>query len=163
MHRETFAIMEHLVHTCLSPEQPLCVLDVGSGDINGAYRPLFDRPRWCYAGADIAPGPNVDIVLADPYRWEIPDASYDLVITGQAFEHIEFFWLTWLEMVRTVRHGGLLFLVAPSGGREHRWPVDCWRFYRDGMHALARYAGVDVLAADTYWETFLGRHSGRLS
>lgn len=156
MHSESFAIMEYLVHTCLSPEASIRVLDVGSCDVNGVYESLFTKPGWQYEGADIVPGPNVDIVLYDPYRWEIPDASYDLIISGQVFEHAEFFWLTWLEMVRTVRPGGLIFLVVPSTGREHRHPVDCWRFYRDGMHALARYGQVEVLAAETYWGNLWG-------
>ena len=153
MHIESFQEMAHLVRTYLKPEQPLRVLDVGSYDINGTYRPLFDHPGWRYEGADIDPGPNVDFVLDDPYRWSLADNSYDLVISGQAFEHIQFFWLTWMEMVRVVKPGGLIFLLAPSTGPEHRHPVDCWRFYRDGIHALGQYAGVRVVEATTRWGT----------
>jgi SAM-dependent methyltransferase len=78
--------------------------------------------------------------------------SADLVISGQSFEHMEFFWLAWLEMCRIVRPGGLIFLLAPSRGPEHRYPVDCWRFYPDGFRALAKWAGVCLLEVSTHWE-----------
>jgi hypothetical protein len=55
-------------------------------------------------------------------------------------------------MCRIVRPGGLIFLLAPSRGPEHRYPVDCWRFYPDGFRALAKWAGVDLLEVSTDWE-----------
>ena len=39
------------------------VLDVGSYDVNGTYRPLFPA-GWDYLGVDIEKGPNVDLVVA---------------------------------------------------------------------------------------------------
>jgi cephalosporin hydroxylase len=151
MHPESYAEMSRLVATYLRPDQPLRVLDVGSSDINGTYRPLFDYAHWTYEGADMQAGLNVDHVLADPYRWAFPDEMFDVVISGQTFEHIQFFWLTWKEMVRVVKRGGFLFLIAPSSGLEHRYPVDCWRFYRDGFHALAALEHLDVLEVETRW------------
>ena len=47
---------------------------------------------------------------------------------------------------------GIACLIAPSGGYEHRYPVDCWRFYPDGMRALARFARLECLEAYTQWE-----------
>lgn len=126
--------------------QTLQIADLGSYDVNGSYRFLFANPVWHYQGLDVSAGPNVDIVLNDPYCWRaLASNSMDVVISGQAFEHIEFFWLTVLELSRVLKPGGLCCLIAPSGGPEHRYPVDCWRFYRDGMRALMHYAGLDVL------------------
>ena len=131
---------------------PLSILDLGSQDVNGCYRPIFDDPQWKYRGIDLAPGKNVDIVLADPYKWSgIPSGSVDVVISGQAFEHIEFFWLTMLEVSRVLKHRGLCCVIAPSSGPEHRYPVDCWRYYPDGMRALANFSRLDVLEATTEW------------
>ena len=126
------------------------VVDIGSMDVNGTYRRLF--PAWRYIGIDMEAGPGVDIVVHKPYRYPISSCSADLVICGQSFEHMEFFWLTWLEMCRIVRPGGLIFLLAPSRGPEHRYPVDCWRFYPDGFRALAKWAAVCLLEVSTDWE-----------
>jgi len=126
-------------------EEPLLIFDLGSCDINGSYRPFFGEPSWNYRGMDREPGPNVDIVLDDPYRWRmLHSRCADVVISGQAFEHIEYFWITMLEIARVLKPGGLCCLIAPSGGYEHRYPVDCWRFYGDGFRALARFARLDV-------------------
>jgi len=144
--------MDRMIDRYLEPGRPIRVLDVGSYDVNGSYRPLFAREGWVYEGADMQPGPNVDHVLADPDQFPLADESYDVIVSGQAFEHIRFFWRTWREMVRVLRPGGFIFLIAPSRGVEHRHPVDCWRFYRDGFRALAELGGLEVLEADTRWD-----------
>ena len=134
--------------TTASPEQPLSVLDVGSYNVNGTYRPLFREPNYHYVGADVDAGPHVDLVLRSPYRWdEVATDSFDVVISGQSLEHIEFFWKTLEEMVRVLKPGGLLCLVVPNQCDEHRYPVDCYRFYTDGMAALGRYTQLDILHA----------------
>jgi SAM-dependent methyltransferase len=82
---------------------------------------------------------------------EIADDTYDLVISGQALEHVEFFWGTAFEIGRVLKPGGITALIAPSNGFEHRYPVDCWRFYADGMTALAKYLGFEVVDVFTDW------------
>lgn len=155
MHKSSFENMRRFVDNHLAGEREasLAIADIGSQDVNGSYQPLFDREGWSYTGVDMAPGKNVDVVLSDIYAWEeLETGAFDVVVSGQAFEHIEFFWLTMLEVARIMRPGGLCCLVAPSSGFEHRYPVDCWRFYPDGMRALARYAGLEVLEAYAEWD-----------
>ena len=78
-------------------EDPLLILDIGSLDVSGSYREYFDIFPWRYFGVDTVAGNNVDIVLKDHYKWrEIKTNSVDVLISGQAFEHIEFFWVTML-------------------------------------------------------------------
>ena len=126
----------------------LSILDVGSMCINGSYRDLFDDHE--YTGLDMEKGNNVDIVLEYPYNWDkIQTDSYDVVISGQAFEHTEFFWVTISEMTRVLKKDGMMCIIAPQGFKEHRYPVDCYRFFSDGMVAMARYVGLRVLHAHT--------------
>ena len=133
--------------------EEILIYDLGSQNINGCYRPIFDAPRWNYVGLDMTEGENVDLVLQDPYNWrEIEAGCADVLISGQTFEHAEFFWLTMQQIARALRVGGLCCIIAPSSGPEHRHPVDCWRVYPDGLRALARYVGFEVLHASTQWE-----------
>jgi hypothetical protein len=53
------------------------------------------------------------------------------------------------EMARVLKKKGLLCIIAPNGFGEHRHPVDCYRFFTDGMVALARYVCMDILHAHT--------------
>jgi SAM-dependent methyltransferase len=50
------------------------------------------------------------------------------------------FWVLFLEIMRVLKPGGLLYLNVPSNGEVHRWPVDCWRFYPDSGRALVTWA-----------------------
>ncbi len=128
----------------------LKVLDVGSYDFNGSYKLLFPESEFDYIGIDMESGPNVDQVVNTPYHWpEFATDSFDLIISGQAFEHNEFFWLTMEEIARVLKPGGKVCIIAPNGFEEHRFPVDCYRFFSDGMIAMARYVQLDVLHAST--------------
>lgn len=152
MHASSYQHMATLVERYLDTQTALMIIDLGSYDVNGSYRPLFSRPDWRYVGVDLEPGPNVSVALKSPYRLPFAGNSVDLAVSGQAFEHIEFFWLAWLELVRVLKPGGMIFLIAPSRGPEHRYPVDCWRFYPDGFRALAKYGALELVEVDTDWE-----------
>ena len=111
------------------------------------YRDIYTT-RHQIQWLDMEAGPNVDIVPKSPYNWqEIENDSYDAVISGQALEHIEFFCTG--EMVRVTREDGLICIIAPNGFDEHRYPVDCWRFFTDGMVVLARYFELEIIHAHT--------------
>lgn len=122
------------------------MLDVGSYDVNGTYKMLFPDDYFEYIGLDMVPGPNVDVCIENPYVWnDFANESFDIVISGQAFEHTEFFWVTLGEMARVLKKDGLLCIIVPNQCYEHRFPVDCYRFYSDGMISMARYVQLDVL------------------
>lgn len=143
------------------------VLDIGSFcfEEHQSYREIFSSKSsdnypsgltgwggdsFNYIGLDMLKGPNVNIVVKSPYKWnEIDDNFCDIVISGQAFEHIEFPWITMTEIARIVKPNGLICIIAPNGLGLHRTPVDCWRYYSDGMIALAKWAGLEILHAST--------------
>jgi predicted SAM-dependent methyltransferase len=95
-------------------------------------------------------GYNVDIVIKKPYQWEeVSDNFCDVLLCGQAFEHIEFPWFTIHEISRVVKPNGLICIIVPSMATLHRYPVHCQNYFSDGMIALAKYAGLEILHATT--------------
>ena len=123
----------------------LRVVDIGGQNVNGSYADIFSDDQFDYLAVDLQAGPGVDVVLDDPYRLPFDSGAVDIVISGQAFEHVEFFWKLFEEMMRVLSPDGLIFLIAPSAGPIHRYPVDCYRFYPDSMAALARYTGATLV------------------
>ena len=123
----------------------LKVLDIGGANVNGSYADIFSSDKFQYLAADIEAGDGVDVVLTDPYKFPFEDESVDIVISGQAFEHVEFFWLLFEEMARVIKKNGFIILIAPSAGPIHRYPVDCYRFYPDAYYALAKYVNIKVV------------------
>jgi SAM-dependent methyltransferase len=155
MHLSSLINMERFRDKYLSASvgKPLKILDLGSTEMGACYRPIFQKPGWNYVGVDLSPGPNVDLILKKPYDWrEVQSESVDLLISGQVLEHVEFFWITALEISRVLRPGGTACLIAPSSGPEHRYPVDCWRFYPDGMRAFAKFARLECVEVYTNWD-----------
>lgn len=126
------------------PEGAIDVADLGSSDVNGSYRSFFEE-NGSYTGIDLAPGPGVDVVLDDPHHLPFEDGTIDLVLSGQMLEHSAQFWRVFTEMARVIKKGGLAFVIAPSAGPIHRYPVDCYRFYPDGFQALADWSGLRLV------------------
>ena len=121
------------------------VIDIGGRNVNGSYSDIFSGSEFNYQAVDISYDDSVDIVLEDPYRLPFEKESVDLIISGQTFEHVEFFWVLFNEMARVIRKKGLIILIVPSAGPIHRYPVDCYRFYPDGFRALSKYANIEVM------------------
>jgi SAM-dependent methyltransferase len=135
------------------------IVEIGSCVVGGGS--LRDvSPAGCkYLGLDICEGPGVDVAMPDPYSFPILDGCADCVVCSSVFEHVEFFWLTFLEMVRVVKVGGLIYANAPSNGIVHGYPVDCWRFYPDAGQALAKWALRSGLPVEVV-ETWIGPPDG---
>lgn len=154
MHLSSMKRMEwfikQYIESNLMGKDKIKVLDVGSYDVNGTYKVFFSDEKYEYVGLDMADGPNVDIVPKNIYEWsEIENDSFDIVISGQALEHIEYPWLTMKEIVRVLKPTGICCIIAPSTIPEHRYPLDCYRYYPDGMKALAKYSGLDAIHVST--------------
>lgn len=146
MHASSFNRIKDFVGLFMDPLKPYNILDVGSYDVNGTYKPIFTNPLWTYTGCDIAAGPNVDIVI-DGYSWtNIPSESYDVVLSGQTLEHTKMPWKTVAEIARVAKPGALIMLTAPWSFMIHRYPIDCWRILPDGMRVLMDdVAGLEVM------------------
>ncbi len=154
MHETSFSKMRAFVARYLSDniQSELTVLDVGARSVLGhqTYRDLFNDPAWRFVGLDIETGANVDIVVDDPYDWRAVESErFEVAISGQALEHVDFPWRVFREVFRVLRGGGLFCLIVPSSGSEHRYPVDCWRFYPDSMRALAADSGFRLVEVFT--------------
>ena len=93
------------------------VLDIGSLDINGSNRYMFDDCD--YLGIDVGNGPNVDFVCIG-HKFEGPNEYYDTIITTEALEHDMYYEDTIKNAIRMLKPGGLLlFTCATTGRHEH--------------------------------------------
>ena len=91
------------------------VLDVGSLDINGNNRYLFDADCR-YIGLDIIPGKNVDVVCPVHLFW--PLERFDVVICTEMLEHDQYQNQSLTAMYKLLKPGGLLLITAAAPGRR---------------------------------------------
>ena len=113
---------------------------------------------WCagpgsYTGFDVRPGPNVNVVLADPEHWNTPAehlAAFDVVVSGQVMEHVRRPWRWIRDVASLCKPGGLIWISAPNSDVFHEHPIDCFRFWPDGMRAVLGEAGLEVLSCGQF-------------
>ena len=130
------------------------IAEIGSQVVENQFslRSLFSGIN-SYTGFDFTGGEGVDIILKSPYTLPSKDNSFTRVISSSCFEHAEFFWESFLEMARICTDNGLIYIQAPSNGKFHRYPVDCWRFYPDSGIALqnwARYKQMPITLLESF-------------
>ena len=116
------------------------VLEIGSLDINGTIRALFEDCD--YTGIDVGPGKGVDIVC-EGQKFDAPAESFDVVISCETMEHNPFWAETFANMVRLAKPAGLVLMTcATTGRKEHGTtrtsPADSpltvakgWDYYRN--------------------------------
>ena len=93
------------------------VLDVGSGDINGNNRFLFNNCN--YHGNDVINAPNVTIVSKTKDLPFIND-SFDTIISTECFEHDPEYKYSFIKAYEMLKPNGLFCFTCASTGRlEH--------------------------------------------
>jgi hypothetical protein len=136
MHESSMRLMAEFRDNYLADMEGCSVLDVGAAMVAGqqvSYRQLFWR--YEYTGMDIIPGRNVDIV-----GYAGLEDAYDVVISGQVMEHVKRPWLWLSDLSRRFRR--YICIIAPNRWPEHRYPIDTYRYYPDGMRDLFEAAGI---------------------
>ena len=133
--------------------QNVQIVEIGSQNVNGGLRDIFATPHTNFMGIDFVDGPGVDCRMDNPYVIPLSDDTVDILICSSVLEHCEMFWVLFLEMVRVIKPGGLIYINAPSNGNFHRHPVDCWRFYPDSGKALetwVQHNGHDLVMLESF-------------
>ena len=93
------------------------VIEIGSLDINGSVRDMFELCN--YVGFDVGPGPGVDYAIPGQMV-RYPDNSFDVAISAECFEHNPYYVETFENMWRMTKPGGLVtFTCAGIGRPEH--------------------------------------------
>ena len=92
------------------------VLDIGSLDINGSTRFLFEN--YEYTGVDLGEGKNVDVVCKG-HEFK-SNTKFNVVISTECFEHDMHYKETLKNCVEHLAPGGIfLFTCASTGRAEH--------------------------------------------
>lgn len=123
------------------------ILDVGSADINGNNRYLFNG-NYDYVGNDVIKHNNVDIVC-ETGKLTLPDNTFDIIISSECFEHDMNYQSSIKNIIRMLKPNGLFtFTCASTGRKEHgtiinnpkdslttQLKVDDWKSYYKNLTA----------------------------
>ena len=93
------------------------VLDVGSGDINGNNRHLFENCK--YEGNDVIEANNVTIV-SKTKDLPMEDNTFNTIISTECFEHDPEYKDSFSKIYKMLKPNGLFFFTCAGWGRpEH--------------------------------------------
>ena len=110
------------------------VVEIGSRDINGSVKPLFDTPD--YWGVDLYPGVGVDEV-ADATDW-VAEPPADCIVCCEVLEHAPDIGAILRNIARSLNPGGCFVMTCATHPRAPHSS-------HDGGHVrpTEHYANVD--------------------
>ena len=129
-------------------------LDMGCG--GGGNTAVLRDLGWSVTGLEYSPtgaaaaaSRGLDVVRGDATRLPFPDASFDLVMSTDVWEHIEDDRLVAAEAARVLRPGGRLLVAVPCSMKlwsGHDLALGHFRRYeRDELTRLVTGAGLEVV------------------
>lgn len=156
MHTSSYNLMVFFANKYLKSNS--LVLDFGGSDINGSYRKIFEIRDSTYKTLD---WDKADYIVKD-YNWDhIPKNTFDMVISGQAFEHDKFFWKTLENIKQVLKPNGTVIIIVPTKGGFHRYPLDCYRFYADAAIPFAELLNANI--EEVVWNSHMARDLVQMS
>jgi hypothetical protein len=130
--------------------QPSHILEVGSLNVNGSARSVFQTPTTDYFGIDLQAGKDVDGVLdAHDLLTKFSAEQFDCVICCEMLEHDLMPWIT-VENMRTIlRHNGWLIITTPASRViKHNYPADFYRYFGETYKQLFFKGMTDVFVEE---------------
>ena len=81
---------------------------------------------------------------------QIPDASYDWVVSTSVLEHVDDCWAAAREQIRIAKPGGFIYCLIPFDQVLHpaAYFGDFWRFTPQGLRKL--FEGCDALEIEAW-------------
>ena len=129
------------------------ILEIGSYHKYGGIRKLIEtyfEPKE-YIGADIRPGPGVDVVIpSEDLLTSYGKNSFDLIIATEVIEHIRDYRNFIYTIESLLNTYGLIMLTTRSFGfGYHLAPFDFWRFSESKINQIFENMRIDVLEKDS--------------
>lgn len=118
----------------LGDDEKIDVLEIGSLDINGSIRQIFNPFARNYVGIDPQEGPGVDLVVsAVDY---IKHDCFDVVVACEVFEHTPDYKTIIFNSMMNLREGGIFIATMAGEGRAphsaiDEAPIRPWEHYRN--------------------------------
>ncbi len=109
-----------------------------------------------YVGLDMRAGPDVDVVC-DAKKTPFPDNHFDVILSSDCLEHVDWPRDIMHEAFRITKPGGLFYLTTVFDFEIHNYPWDYWRYTPECIRLLFEDAGFKVLM----YEGTGGQHNKR--
>lgn len=133
-HNRSRAVRKVLNFLLSTQSEDSFILNIGSG---------MTRIAPNVKNLDIKPGPLVDYV-GTAEKIPLIDETVDLIITQEAFEHIQNPEKALRECFRILKTGGIIYFQVPFTIGYHPGPTDFIRFTKEGVEEFLKRTGFTI-------------------
>jgi len=137
MHSNSFKKIEKFRDDFLSKDDELKIIDICGLSKDEPCDFIFNEENWEFKTVKVSKDGNVEE--------EIEDESVDVIVIGQTFERVYYFWVLLSEMARILKPNGYLCAIISSHG-AFALKGDYYRFHPDSFEALVKLIGLEIVS-----------------
>lgn len=116
-------------------------------EIGGRKNPLKKFfPQFEYTPVDLQKYDESVLVADITSCPQIPDNSFDFIVSIDVFEHINAPWLAAKEIARILKPGGVTYHTTLFSWRYHPCPIDYWRYSPEALKFI--FSDLECIAAN---------------
>ena len=149
MHTNSKLMFQKYVAQYISPGTR--VLEIGPDGFPSSYRSMVENETVVWHTLDLYANRGLTYRATSEYAFPIQDNAYDVVLSGNVFEHVPRVWVWMRELARVCKVEGYVITISPVSWPYHEVPIDCWRAFPEGMKAVYREASLEVVLS--IWES----------
>ncbi len=136
-------ITDNLVQISNGTSNNLQVLDAGCG--SKPYAEIIAKLGCKYFGIDVSMVPNTDGIISDSGKFNMPESNFDIVLSTQVLEHVEYVQNYLSECRNSLKDNGYIILSTHGHWIYHPDPSDYWRWTSDGLKKIVEESGFEVV------------------
>ena len=144
--------------------RPLRIVELGTKRWVESAPPTHHKEDFRNSGIDVSnyvltdyiDGIDVDVnVDIHTFTKVFPEESIDVIYSGSTYEHIKYPWIASYELMKSLKIGGIIFIVTHQTFPLHAYPGDYYRFSRKALESL--YPAEMGMKVINSWYDFLNR------
>jgi SAM-dependent methyltransferase len=121
------------------------VLEIGPDNFPSSFQNVHGINFKKWDTIDMYTSDKLTFQTKGDCTFPIENDTYDIVLAANVLEHVRKPWLWIKEVGRVCKENGVVICINPVSWHYHEAPIDCYRYYPEGMQSIFEEAKLDVL------------------
>ncbi len=121
------------------------VLEVGPDRFPSSFQKIAGVTFKRWDTIDMYSSDKLTYQNIDELTFPINDNVYDVVLAANVLEHVRKPWKWIKEVSRVCKNGGIVICINPVSWNYHEAPVDCYRYYPEGMQSVFEEGDLKII------------------
>lgn len=121
------------------------VLEIGPDRFPSSFQKVNKVAFEKWDSIDMYSSEKLTYQTTTDLSFPIDNNIYDIVLAANVLEHVRKPWKWIKEVARVCKNDGIVICINPVSWPYHEAPVDCFRYYPEGMKSIFEEGGLEII------------------